>query len=70
MDQNEFQCVIENACPGAGACGGICSNTMASALKLWDFALIIHLLQPSGEKFSDIHRIGSAMKYLIENDVK
>ena len=73
MDQNEFQCIIENACPGAGACGGMyTANTMASAIEAMGFCLPNNSSTPatSSEKFSDIHRIGSAMKYLIENDIK
>ena len=35
IDVTEFQGVIENACPGAGACGGMyTANTMASS-RLW-----------------------------------
>ena len=73
MDQNEFQCIIENACPGAGACGGMyTANTMASAIEAMGFCLPNNSSTPatSSEKFSDIHRIGSAMKYLIKNDIK
>ena len=73
MDQNEFQCIIENACPGAGACGGMyTANTMASAIEAMGFCLPNNSSTPatSNEKFYDIHRIGSAMKYLIENDIK
>ena len=73
MDQNEFQCIIENACPGAGACGGMyTANTMASAIEAMGFCLPNNSSTPatSNEKFFDIHRIGSAMKYLIENDIK
>ena len=73
MDQNEFQCIIENACPGAGACGGMyTANTMASAIEAMGFCLPNNSSTPatSNEKFYDVHRIGSAMKYLIENDIK
>ena len=33
IDEEEFQCIIKKACPGAGACGGMyTANTMASAI--------------------------------------
>ena len=59
MDQNEFQCIIENACPGAGACGGMyTANTMASAIEAMGFCLPNNSSTPatSNEKFYDIHR--------------
>ena len=45
---------------------------MASAIEAMGFCLPNNSSTPatSSEKFSDIHRIGSAMKYLIENDIK
>ena len=34
IDDNEYKNVIKNACPGAGACGGMyTANTMASAIE-------------------------------------
>ncbi len=73
IDQEEFQCIIENACPGAGACGGMyTANTMASAIEAMGFCLPNNSSTPatSNEKFADIHRIGSSIKNLIENDIK
>ena len=73
IDQKEFQCVIENACPGAGACGGMyTANTMASAIEAMGFCLPNNSSTPavSNGKFDDVHRIGNSMKYLIENNIK
>ena len=34
MDEAEFQCIVQKAIPGAGACGGMyTANTMASAIE-------------------------------------
>ena len=73
IDQKEFQCVIENACPGAGACGGMyTANTMASAIEAMGFCLPNNSSTPavSNGKFDDVNRIGNSMKYLIENNIK
>lgn len=73
IDQKEFQCIIEHACPGAGACGGMyTANTMASAIEAMGFCLPNNSSTPasSKEKITDIHRIGSFMKHLIEDDIK
>ncbi len=73
IDQKEFQCVIENACPGAGACGGMyTANTMASAIEAMGFCLPNNSSTPavSNGKFDDVHRIGNSMKYLIKNNIK
>ena len=73
IDQKEFQCVIENACPGAGACGGMyTANTMASAIEAMGFCLPNNSSTPalSNGKYDDVNRIGNSMKYLIENNIK
>ena len=73
IDQEEFQCVIENACPGAGACGGMyTANTMASAIEAMGFCLPNNSSTPalSNGKYDDVNRIGNSMKYLIENNIK
>ena len=73
IDQKEFQCVIENACPGAGACGGMyTANTMASAIEAMGFCLPNNSSTPavSNGKFDDVNRIGNSMKYLIDNNIK
>ena len=73
IDQKEFQCVIENACPGAGACGGMyTANTMASAIEAMGFCLPNNSSTPalSNGKYDDVNRIGNSMKYLIKNNIK
>jgi dihydroxy-acid dehydratase len=73
LKKNDFDCIIKNACPGAGACGGMyTANTMASAIEVMGFTLPNNSSTPavSREKLKDIHRIGGAMKNLIDLDLK
>ena len=73
LKKNDFDCIIKNACPGAGACGGMyTANTMASAIEVMGFTLPNNSSTPavSREKLKDIDRIGGAMKYLIDLDLK
>ena len=73
IDDREYKNVIKNACPGAGACGGMyTANTMASAIEALGMSLPYNSSNPaiSNEKVSECAQIGSAMKLLIENDIK
>ena len=73
LKKNDFDCIIKNACPGAGACGGMyTANTMASAIEVMGFTLPNNSSTPavSREKLKDIDRIGGAMKNLIDLDLK
>ena len=73
IDDNEFQCIIKKACPGAGACGGMyTANTMASAIEAMGFCLPNNSSIPavSKQKNNDVTRIGLAIKNLISNDIK
>lgn len=73
IDESEFSAVVENACPGAGACGGMyTANTMASAIEAVGMALPYNSSNPavSAEKTADCERIGAAIKNLIELDLK
>ena len=48
INEEEYQSVIENACPGAGACGGMyTANTMASAIEAMGFALPYNSSNPA-----------------------
>tara|TARA_B100001287_G_C22680300_1_gene529952 strand:+ start:1707 stop:3377 length:1671 start_codon:yes stop_codon:yes gene_type:complete len=69
----DFQCIIENACPGAGACGGMyTANTMASAIEAMGFCLPNNSSTPatSNEKPLDVERVGKYMSILLKNDIK
>ncbi len=65
--------VIEHACPGQGACGGMyTANTMASAIETLGMALPYDSSSPavSDEKFRECRNIGKAMLNLLELDIK
>ena len=73
IDESEFSAVVENACPGAGACGGMyTANTMASAIEAVGMALPYNSSNPavSTDKTADCELIGAAIKNLIELDLK
>ena len=73
IDDKEYKNVIKNACPGAGACGGMyTANTMASAIEALGMSLPYNSSNPaiSNEKVSECAQIGPAMKLLIEKDIK
>ena len=69
----EFKEVIQNACPGAGACGGMyTANTMASAIEVLGLSLPYNSSNPavSQEKITECLAAGKAMRLLIERDIK
>ena len=73
IDDKEYKSVIKNACPGAGACGGMyTANTMASAIEALGMSLPYNSSNPaiSNEKVSECAQLGSAIKLLIEKDIK
>lgn len=73
IDEKEFKSVIRNACPGAGACGGMyTANTMASAIEACGMALPYNASNPavSQDKKKECAALGSHLKNLIEQDLK
>jgi dihydroxy-acid dehydratase len=73
MNDTEFKSIIQNACPGAGACGGMyTANTMASAIEALGMALPYNSSNPAigKEKHEDCMNSGMAMGHLIEKDIK
>lgn len=73
MNEEDYKSVIQNACPGAGACGGMyTANTMASAIEALGMALPYNSSNPAigDEKNSDAYNSGKALRYLLENDIK
>ena len=73
IDEKEYKKVIQNACPGAGACGGMyTANTMASAIEALGMSLPYSSSNPavSPEKIEDCKSVGAAMRHLIERDLK
>ena len=73
IDEAAYKNVIQNACPGAGACGGMyTANTMASAIEALGMAMPYNSSNPATgkEKEQDCLESGKALRYLIENDIK
>lgn len=73
MSENEFQSVVEKACPGAGACGGMyTANTMASAIEALGMTLPFNSSNPalSDAKKEESVRAGEALRLLLEKDIK
>ena len=73
IDDKEYKKVIRNACPGAGACGGMyTANTMASAIEALGMGLPYSSSNPavSIEKIEDCKAVGKALRGLIEQDLK
>ncbi|MBI1838143.1 MAG: dihydroxy-acid dehydratase [Flavobacteriia bacterium] len=69
----DFKGIIKNACPGAGACGGMyTANTMASAIETLGMSLPYSSSNPakSVEKDLEVQQAGKAIRYLLENDIK
>ena len=69
----DFKNVIKNACPGAGACGGMyTANSMASAAEALGMSLPYSSSNPalSSEKRSECTAAGKAIKKLLEKDIK
>ena len=73
MDEASYKQVIQHACPGAGACGGMyTANTMASAIEALGMSLPYSSSNPAvgGEKEKDAFKAGSALRSLLEKDLK
>jgi dihydroxy-acid dehydratase len=73
INEKEYKKVIQNACPGAGACGGMyTANTMASAIEALGMSLPFSSSNPavSKEKIEDCKAVGVAMRQLVEKDLK
>ncbi|MEM7486393.1 MAG: dihydroxy-acid dehydratase [Bacteroidota bacterium] len=73
IDEAEYKSVIQNACPGAGACGGMyTANTMASAIEALGMALPYNSSNPAtgDRKKQDCIDSGKALKHLLEKDIK
>ena len=73
INEAEYKEVIQNACPGAGACGGMyTANTMASAIEVLGLSLPYNSSNPAEcpEKIDECVAAGKAMRLLIEKDIK
>lgn len=73
LSDEDFKGIIKNACPGAGACGGMyTANTMSSAIEALGLSLPYSSSNPamSQEKKDECLRAGEYMKLLLQKDIK
>ncbi|AFU67141.1 dihydroxy-acid dehydratase [Psychroflexus torquis ATCC 700755] len=73
MQEEEYQSIVEKACPGAGACGGMyTANTMASSIEALGMTLPYNSSNPalSPEKKQESIKAGEALRVLLEKDIK
>lgn len=73
ISDEDFKGVIKNACPGAGACGGMyTANTLSSAIEALGLSLPYSSSNPamSQEKREECLKVGEYMKLLLEKDIK
>ena len=73
IDEAARKEIIQKACPGAGACGGMyTANTMASAIEALGMSLPYSASIPAEDpaKLDDCYRAGLAMRTLLERDIK
>jgi len=73
LTEEDFRGVIQHACPGPGACGGMyTANTMASAIEAMGMSLPYSSSNPARDRMKqdECHAAGAAMLWLLENDLK
>ena len=73
ITDDERQDIVRNACPGAGACGGMyTANTMASAIEAMGMSLPYSSSSPATDrsKIGECLQAGQAVRALMEKDLK
>ncbi len=73
INAEELKAVLQNACPGEGACGGMyTANTMASAIESLGMSLPYSSSYPatSAGKQQECAEAGAAIRTLLELDLK
>jgi len=73
IDEEERLDIVRNACPGAGACGGMyTANTMASAIEALGMSLPYSSSTPAEDprKHEECARMGPVVKNLLELDLR
>jgi dihydroxy-acid dehydratase len=73
ISEEDYKGIIKNACPGAGACGGMyTANTMASAIEAMGLSLPYSSSAPatSEKKKNEAANAGKAIYNLLEKDIK
>jgi dihydroxy-acid dehydratase len=73
ISDEDYDGVIRNSCPGAGACGGMyTANTMSSAVEAMGMSLPYSASFPanSPEKLRECREVSKYVKILLEKDLK
>ncbi|MEC5146702.1 dihydroxy-acid dehydratase [Chitinophaga sp. 212800010-3] len=73
LDEGDFKGIVQNSCPGAGACGGMyTANTMSSAIEALGMSLPYSSSNPalSKEKKEECITAGQYIRLLLEKDIK
>src|SRR5262245_18714059 len=73
IDEATRKTIVQKACPGAGACGGMyTANTMASAIEALGMSLPFSASIPAEDpgKMDECLRAGTAIRNLLERDTK
>ncbi len=72
LSNDERLDIVRNACPGAGACGGMyTANTMASAIEALGMTLPYSSSTPATDpaKLDECFRAGAAIRSLLEDNI-
>ena len=72
INDNDFQGIVKNACPGPGACGGMyTANTMASAIEALGMSLPNNSSIPANsvDKISECLSVGAYLRNLMEKNI-
>src|SRR5688572_2693346 len=72
LDDADFKGIVQNSCPGAGACGGMyTANTMSSAIEALGMSLPYSSSNPalSEEKRQECFAAGKAIRCLLEKNI-
>lgn len=73
ISDEDYKGIIKNSIPGPGACGGMyTANTMSSGIEALGMSLPFSSSNPaeSGDKTTETHKIGEAIKYLLKEDIR
>lgn len=73
LTPEDFKGIIQNSCPGAGACGGMyTANTMASAIEALGMSLPYSSSNPamSPEKIAECNDAAETIRHLLSIDLK
>ena len=73
LNDEDFKCIVQHSCPGAGACGGMyTANTMAAAIEALGMSLPFSSSNPalSEDKKKECETAGKAIRLLLERNIK